>query len=355
MSDKKHIAILESTSKVGQEAIEIIKSNPNHFVIEVLSSQTDADLLIEQAIELKPNHVVIGNEDLYQKVDDILWEHDIKSYTGNDALKQIVEMNSINLVFTALSGLDVVPPTLSAINSGKTVAVANKESLSAAGSLITSLAQSKAVNLLPTDEVHGSLFQCLLGDFDNTIEFVYLTYSFDKVETPEEVEELLKTVQRIIEMRWMFGIPSQKIKLLHHPEAQMKSAVQFEDGSLKAQIGENKALQFAFSYPKRLKTDSSRFNFLAHPNLSFKPADLKTFKILTLAMEVNDKGGNAACILNAALELCSQAFLAARIDFARMTEIVESCIQKVTFVQQPSYEDIVDTDKATRLLAQELI
>lgn len=355
MSDKKHIAILESTSEVGQRALEIIKANPDHFVLEVLTSQNQSDLLIEQAIDMKPNHVVIGDEDLYQQVDDVLWEHDIKSYAGSDAMKQIVEMNSINLVLTALNGLEVIAPTLSAIDSGKTIAIANKDALSSGGSLITDLARKKAVNLLPVDETHSSLFQSLIGDFENTIESVYLTYSIEDVKTESDLDELIKMVQRLSEMKWMFGLSSSKIKLLYHPEAQLKSAVQFEDGVLKAQIGDNNALQFAFSYPIRIKSKAQKFNFLDYPQLTFKAPDLKTFKILELALEVNDMGGNAGSVLNAALEEIKRSFSDKKLDLTRITEIVESCMQKVTFVQQPSYGDIVATDEATRKLAQELI
>ncbi len=382
--NKKNIAILGSTGSIGTQAIDVIKAHPEQFNLEVLTAQNSADLLIEQAIEMKPNHVVIGNEDLYKKVNDALWDHDIKVYAGADALAQVVEMNSIDVVLTALVGYAGLKPTMSAINAGKTIALANKETLVVAGDIITDLARKKGVNILPVDSEHSAIFQCLVGEFHNKIEEIYLTASGGPFRGRKR-EDLLEVTKaqalkhpnwdmgakitidsasmmnkglEVIEAKWLFGLKSEQIKVIVHPQSIIHSIVQFEDGSMKAQMGlpdMKLPIQFALGYPNRLKSDFPRFNFLDYPNLTFEQPDLKTFKNLALAFESMDKGGNAPCILNAANEVVVDAFLKDKIKFLEMSDVIESCLQKATFVQKPSYEDYVASDEETRRLALELV
>ena len=384
MSNRKHIAILGSTGSIGTQAIDVIKANPDSFVLEVLTAQNSADLLIQQAIEMKPNHVVIGNEDLYQKVSDALWDHDIKVYAGADALSQVVEMPTVEIVLTALVGYAGLKPTLAAIEAGKTIALANKETLVVAGDIVTDLARRKGVNILPVDSEHSAIFQCLVGEFHNPIEEIYLTASGGPFRGRKR-EELLQVTKEqalkhpnwemgakitidsasmmnkgleVIEAKWLFNLKPEQIKVIVHPQSIVHSIVQFEDGSMKAQMGlpdMKLPIQFALAYPNRLKSDFPRFNFMDYPELTFEQPDLKTFKNLAFAFDAMDRGGNAACILNAANEVAVDAFLKDKVKFLGMSDIIESCMQKVTFVAQPSYDDYVATDEATRILAQELI
>ena len=384
MSNRKHIAILGSTGSIGTQAIDVIKANPDSFVLEVLTAQNSADLLIQQAIEMKPNHVVIGNENLYQKVNDALWEHDIKVYAGADALSQVVEMPTVEIVLTALVGYAGLKPTLAAIEAGKTIALANKETLVVAGDIVTDLARRKGVNILPVDSEHSAIFQCLVGEFHNPIEEIYLTASGGPFRGRKR-EELLQVTKEqalkhpnwemgakitidsasmmnkgleVIEAKWLFNLKPEQIKVIVHPQSIVHSIVQFEDGSIKAQMGlpdMKLPIQFALAYPNRLKSDFPRFNFMDYPELTFEQPDLKTFKNLAFAFDAMDRGGNAACILNAANEVAVDAFLKDKVKFLGMSDIIESCMQKVTFVAQPSYDDYVATDEATRILAQELI
>lgn len=384
MSNRKHIAILGSTGSIGTQAIDVIKANPDSFVLEVLTAQNSADLLIQQAIEMKPNHVVIGNEDLYQKVNNALWEHDIKVYAGADALSQVVEMPTVEIVLTALVGYAGLKPTLAAIEAGKTIALANKETLVVAGDIVTDLARRKGVNILPVDSEHSAIFQCLVGEFHNPIEEIYLTASGGPFRGRKR-EELLQVTKEqalkhpnwemgakitidsasmmnkgleVIEAKWLFNLKPEQIKVIVHPQSIVHSIVQFEDGSMKAQMGlpdMKLPIQFALAYPNRLKSDFPRFNFMDYPELTFEQPDLKTFKNLAFAFDAMDRGGNAACILNAANEVAVDAFLKDKVKFLGMSDIIESCMQKVTFVAQPSYDDYVATDEATRILAQELI
>ena len=384
MSNRKHIAILGSTGSIGTQAIDVIKANPDSFVLEVLTAQNSADLLIQQAIEMKPNHVVIGNEDFYQKVNDALWDHDIKVYAGADALSQVVEMPTVEIVLTALVGYAGLKPTLAAIEAGKTIALANKETLVVAGDIVTDLARRKGVNILPVDSEHSAIFQCLVGEFHNPIEEIYLTASGGPFRGRKR-EELLQVTKEqalkhpnwemgakitidsasmmnkgleVIEAKWLFNLKPEQIKVIVHPQSIVHSIVQFEDGSMKAQMGlpdMKLPIQFALAYPNRLKSDFPRFNFMDYPELTFEQPDLKTFKNLAFAFDAMDRGGNAACILNAANEVAVDAFLKDKVKFLGMSDIIESCMQKVTFVAQPSYDDYVATDEATRILAQELI
>jgi 1-deoxy-D-xylulose-5-phosphate reductoisomerase len=282
MSNRKHIAILGSTGSIGTQAIDVIKANPDSFVLEVLTAQNSADLLIQQAIEMKPNHVVIGNEDFYQKVNDALWDHDIKVYAGADALSQVVEMPTVEIVLTALVGYAGLKPTLAAIEAGKTIALANKETLVVAGDIVTDLARKKGVNILPVDSEHSAIFQCLVGEFHNPIEEIYLTASGGPFRGRKR-EELLQVTKEqalkhpnwemgakitidsasmmnkgleVIEAKWLFNLKPEQIKVIVHPQSIVHSIVQFEDGSMKAQMGlpdMKLPIQFALAYPQQIK------------------------------------------------------------------------------------------------------
>jgi 1-deoxy-D-xylulose-5-phosphate reductoisomerase len=381
---KKHIAILGSTGSIGTQALEVIAANPDHFVVEVLTAQQNADLLIQQAISFKPNAVVIGQDDLYKKVFDALDSLDIKVYAGVNALAAVVEMDTIDLVLTALMGYAGLQPTIRAINAGKNIALANKETLVVAGELITNLAAEKGINILPVDSEHSAIFQCLVGEFHNPIEKIILTASggpfrgkdrdFLKSVTKAQAlkhpnwemgakitidsASLMNKGLEVIEAKWLFGLSASQIDVVVHPQSIIHSMVQFEDGSIKAQMGlpdMKLPIQFAMAYPERIKSDFPRFNFLDYPNLTFEQPDTTTFRNLSLAYEAMHQGGNVPCILNAANEVVVDAFLKEKIGFLEMSDIVEQSIQKVSKVDKPSLEDYISTDKETRIIALELL
>jgi 1-deoxy-D-xylulose-5-phosphate reductoisomerase len=381
---KKHIAILGSTGSIGTQALEVVREHPEHFQVEVLTTHYKADLLIQQALEFNPNAVVIVDESQYKKVAEALQPKGIKVYAGSAALAQIVEMQDIDVVLTALVGYAGLKPTLNAINAGKQIALANKETLVVAGELITKTAQQKGVNIYPVDSEHSAIFQCLVGEFHNPIEKIYLTASGGPFRGRDE--NFLKTVTKaqtlkhpnwemgakitidsatlmnkgleVIEAKWLFNLKPEQIDVIVHPQSIIHSIVQFEDGSMKAQMGlpdMKLPIQYALSYPNRLKTSFNRFNFMDFPSLTFEQPDKKTFRNLALAFEALDKGGNMPCILNAANEIAVEAFLNDLLPFYKLPEIIEACMQKVSFITNPSYEDYVSTDKETRKVAQDLL
>ncbi|KYG81453.1 1-deoxy-D-xylulose 5-phosphate reductoisomerase [Roseivirga ehrenbergii] len=381
---KKHIAILGSTGSIGTQALEVIQANPDRFQVEVLTAQNNCDLLIEQAITFKPNAVVIGNDHHYDKVFDALDSLDIKVYAGENALSSVVQMDSIDLVLTALVGYAGLRPTIKAIESGKPIALANKETMVVAGELITALAEEYGVNIYPVDSEHSAIFQCLVGEFHNPIEKIILTASggpfrgkdtnFLKTVTKEQAlkhpnwdmgakitidsASLMNKGLEVIEAKWLFNLKQEQIEVIVHPQSIIHSIVQFEDGSMKAQMGlpdMKLPIQFAMTYPERIKTDFPRFDFLNYPALTFEQADTKTFRNLALAYEALKQGGNMACILNAANEVAVEKFLKDEISFLGMSDVVEACMQKVSFVKKPTYEDYVFTDEETRKIAFEHI
>ncbi|MGW8121637.1 1-deoxy-D-xylulose-5-phosphate reductoisomerase [Roseivirga echinicomitans] len=381
---KKHIAILGSTGSIGTQALEVIQANPDRFQVEVLTAQNNCDLLIEQAIAFKPNAVVIGNEDRYDMVFEALDHHDIKVYAGENALSSVVQMDSIDLVLTALVGYAGLKPTIKAIESGKPIALANKETLVVAGELVTALADEYGVNIYPVDSEHSAIFQCLVGEFHNPIEKIILTASggpfrgkdtnFLKSVTKAQAlkhpnwdmgakitidsASLMNKGLEVIEAKWLFNLKQEQIEVIVHPQSIIHSIVQFEDGSMKAQMGlpdMKLPIQFAMTYPERIKTSFPRFDFLNYPALTFEQADTKTFRNLALAYEALHQGGNMACILNAANEVAVEKFLKDEISFLGMSDLVEACMQKVSFVKKPTYEDYVFTDKETRKIAFEHI
>jgi len=381
---KKRLAILGSTGSIGAQALEVVLDQKDKFEVEVLTAHRNADLLIEQAIIHQPNVVVIGEESLYDKVYAELDTHHIKVYAGAEALSQVVQMDTVDLVLTALVGYAGLIPTLAAINAGKNIALANKETLVVAGELVTQRAKAKAVNVYPVDSEHSAIFQCLTGEFQNPIEKIVLTASGGPFRGMNR-EDLLKVTKaqalkhpnwemgakitidsasmmnkglEVIEAKWLFGLKPQQIEVIVHPQSIIHSLVQFQDGSMKAQLGlpdMKLPIQYAMTYPDRLPNKFNRFNFMDYPNLTFEQPDLKTFKNLQLAYDVLKKGGNAPCILNAANEVVVDAFLKQKVGFLQMSDLIEETLQKCTFVAKPKLEDYIASDTEARRITTENI
>lgn len=381
---KKRIAILGSTGSIGTQALDVIKSHPELFEVEALTANRNSDLLIKQSIEFKPNCVVIVDESKFKEVQDALEPHQIKVYAGKEALAQVVEMDTINLVLTALVGYSGLKPTINAIKNKKQIALANKETLVVAGSLITNLCKQYGVNILPVDSEHSAIFQCLVGEYQNPIEKIYLTASGGPFRgwTAEKLanvtkEQALKhpnwemgakiTIDsaslmnkglEVIEAKWLFDLKPEQIDVIVHPQSIVHSIVQFEDGSMKAQMGVpdmKLPIQYALAYPHRIQNTFERFNFMDYPSLTFEKADSNTFRNLSLAYHAMEKGGNSACVLNAANEVVVDAFLKDKVGFLQMSDVVQNCLEKATFVPNPNYDDFVSSDHEARQLAQQLI
>lgn len=381
---RKRIAILGSTGSIGTQTLEVVDKNPDRFQVEVLTAHSNADLLIQQASQYRPNVAVIGQEEKYDQVFSALDPLDIKVYAGSNALASVVQMETIDIVLTALVGYSGLKPTIAAIEAGKPIALANKETLVVAGELVTQLAREKGVNILPVDSEHSAIFQCLVGEFHNPIEKLILTASGGPFRGKSRDELLLVTKQQalkhpnwdmgakitidsaslmnkgleVIEAKWLFGIDLDRIEVVVHPQSIIHSMVQFEDASIKAQLGlpdMRIPIQFALSYPERLKADFPRFDFSDFPSLNFEKPDTSTFRNLALAYEAIKSGGNKPCILNAANEVAVDGFLKDKIGFLEISDVIETCLQKVDFVKQPILEDFVNTDKETRIKAREIV
>lgn len=384
MTEPKRVAILGSTGSIGTQTLDVIRQHPNDFIVEVLTAQNNCDLLIAQALEFNPNAVVIGNEAAYAKVKEALQPHDIKVFAGQKALAQIVEMDTIDVVLTALVGYSGLFPTVNAVKAGKQIALANKETLVVAGEIITALAKENRVNIYPVDSEHSAIFQCLVGEFHNPIEKIILTASGGPFRGKDR--KFLETVTReqalkhpnwemgakitidsasmmnkgleVIEAKWLFGLKTEQIEVVVHPQSIIHSLVQFEDGSLKAQLGlpdMRIPIQFALSFPDRLKSDFERFDFTKYPQLTFEQPDKKTFRNLQLAFDALAKGGNAPCVLNAANEIAVAAFLSKAVGFLEMSDLIEETLAKAEFVSHPSLEDYIETDKRAREITEQLI
>lgn len=382
--EKKSIAILGSTGSIGTQALEVIAAHTDQFEVEVLTAQSNAELLIAQAKAFQPNAVVIGNEDLYPVVKEALVPLNIKVFTGEKALSSIVQMDSIDLVLTALVGYAGLNPTLKAIEAGKNIALANKETLVVAGELVTQLARSKGVNIYPVDSEHSAIFQCLVGEFDNPIEKIILTASGGPFRGKKR-DELLQVTKaqalkhpnwtmgakvtidsaslmnkglEVIEAKWLFALKPSQIEVIVHPQSIVHSLVQFQDSSIKAQLGlpdMRLPIQFALGYPQRLSATFPRFNFTAYPSLTFEPPDTETFRNLALAFSAMERGGNMPCVLNAANEIAVAEFLKDKVGFLQMSDVVEHCLNTIPFKARPTLEDYIATDKETRIRAQERI
>ena len=384
MQEKKHIAILGSTGSIGTQALDVIRQQPDHFVVEVLTSNNNADLLIRQAITFHPNAVVIVDVSKLDYVRQELSAYPVKVYGGEQALAEIVEMDSIDLVLTALVGYAGLKPTLNAIRAGKHIALANKETLVVAGELVTSLAKEKAVNIYPVDSEHSAIFQCLSGEWHNPIEKIYLTASggpfrgrdknfLSSVKKEQALKHpnwdmgakitidsasLMNKGLEMIEAKWLFNLKPSQIDVIVHPQSIVHSIVQFQDGSMKAQMGlpdMKLPIQYALAYPQRLKSEFPRFDFINYPSLTFEKPDPESFRNLSLAIHAMEKGGNLPCIVNAANEIAVAAFLKDQIGFLEMSELIEECMNRISFLAHPGYEDYVQTDAETRKMALELI
>ena len=381
---KKHIAILGSTGSIGTQTLEVVDAHPERFVVEVLTAYNNSDLLIAQAIKHKPNVVVIVNKEKYNAVNNALFSLGIKVYTGQKSLEEVVENDNIDVVLTALVGYSGLKPTVNAIKSGKNIALANKETLVVAGDLITRMCRQYGSSIYPVDSEHSAIFQCLVGERNNPVEKIYLTASGGPFRG-KKTEDLLNVTKEkalkhpnwnmgskitidsaslmnkgleVIEARWLFDLQSDQIEVVVHPQSIIHSAVQFTDGSVISQLGlpdMKLPIQYALGYPERLKNKFKRFSFFDYPSLTFEKADTKTFRNLDLAYRSLKKGGNMSCILNAANEVAVEAFLNDKVGFLSMSDVIENCMEKITFVKNPTLEDYVKTDLETRILARELL
>ena len=381
---KKRIAILGSTGSIGTQALGVVLEQKDRFEVEVLTAHRNADLLIEQAIAHQPNVVVIGEESLYDKVYAALDAHHIKVYAGAEALSQVVQMETVDLVLTALVGYAGLIPTLAAIDAGKNIALANKETLVVAGQLVTQRAKAKGINIYPVDSEHSAIFQCLVGEFHNPIEKIVLTASGGPFRGMNR-EALLNVTKKaalkhpnwdmgakitidsasmmnkgleVIEAKWLFGLKQDQIEVIVHPQSIVHSLVQFKDGSMKAQLGlpdMKLPIQYALAYPDRLPNTFERFNFMDYPSLTFEQPDVKSFRNLQLAYDALEKGGNAPCVLNAANEVVVDAFLKDKVGFLQMSDTIADTLQKCTFVKNPSLEDYIASDTEARRITKDNI
>lgn len=381
---KKRIAILGSTGSIGTQALDVISQNPDHFEVEVLTANNNLELLIAQAKRFQPNVVVITNSCHYDDVKEALKDEPIKVYAGREAIQQVVEMDTIDVVLTAMVGYSGLIPTINAIKAGKHIALANKETMVVAGEIINRLAIENKVNIYPVDSEHSAIFQCLVGEFNNEIEKIYLTASGGPFRgfTMEQLANVTKadalkhpnwdmgakiTIDsasmmnkgfEVIEAKWLFGLKPDQIDVIVHPQSIIHSIVQFRDGSMKAQMGMpdmKLPIQYALNFPERLPSGFKRFNFLDYPNLSFEQPNTKNFRNLALAFEALDQGGNMPCILNAANEVVVQAFLTEKISFLQMPEIIEQTMAKASYIQSPVLDDYIQSDKEVRILTSAMV
>ena len=381
---QKRIAILGSTGSIGTQALEVISGKPDQLSVEVLTALNNADLLIEQSMRHRPNMVVIGNEEHYPKVKEALERHHIKVYCGQEAVAQVAASGSVDMVLTAMVGFSGLKPTLEAIRAGKHIALANKETLVVAGELIMKEAAAKRVAIIPVDSEHSAIYQCLAGEGNNAIEKIILTASggpfrgmdareLEKV-TPEDAlrhpnwfmgpkitidsATMMNKGLEVIEARWLFGTGADQIEVVVHPQSIIHSMVQFEDGSIKAQMGlpdMRLPIQYALSYPERFRSNFERFDFLKYPQLTFEPPDTKIFRNLALSYEVLRRGGNWPCILNAANEVAVEAFLKEQIGFLEIPDVIERTLGRSGFIAEPGLDDYNQADLLARQTAKELM
>lgn len=379
----KNIAILGSTGSIGTQALEVIGSNPSLFKVSVLTAQANVTLLVEQALAFKPDVVVIGDETKYQELKEALKSTNIEVKAGAEALCEVVILPKLHIVLTALVGFAGLKPTIAAIKAGKHIALANKETLVVAGELVTNLAKENGVKILPVDSEHSAIFQCLVGE-ESAIEKIYLTASggpfrgkdiqfLAEVTKQQALKHpnwvmgakitidsatLMNKGLEVIEAKWLFDLEANQIDVIVHPQSIIHSVVQFEDGSMKAQMGlpdMKLPIQYALTYPHRLKNDFKRFNFFDYPALTFEQPNSTVFRNLALAFEALNIGGNMPCIINAANEVVVAEFLKDQIGFLQMSEVIETCMAKIDFVAQPSLEDYFECDQQTRIFAKQLV
>ena len=381
---KKQIAILGSTGSIGTQALQVIEEHPDLYEAYVLTANNRVDELIAQARKFQPEAVVIANKSKYPPLKEALSDLPIKVYAGEEALCQIVQEKPVDIVLTAMVGYAGLKPTINAIRARKTIALANKETLVVAGDLINDLARVNGTPILPVDSEHSAVFQCLAGEVGNPIEKVILTASGGPFRT--YTHEQLATVTKkqalhhptwnmgakitidsasmmnkgfeVIEAKWLFGVRPEQIEVVVHPQSVIHSMVQFEDGAIKAQLGMpdmRLPIQYAFSYPDRVRSSFPRLDFATCSALTFERPDTTRFRNLALAYETLHRGGNLPCIINAANEICVHAFLTDRVSFLGMSDVIEKTLTRVPFIAKPTYEDYVQTDAEARRVAEEIL
>lgn len=382
--NKKGIAVLGSTGSIGTQTLDVVRAFPDHFEIIVLTCGANAELLVNQALEFKPKAVVIEASSQFEYVKSKLSHTSIAVYSGASALEEVVQLDEISIVLNAIVGAAGLRPTVKAIQSGKDIALANKETLVVAGELVMDLAKKFQVKMLPVDSEHSAIFQCLAGEESNPIEKIYITASGGPFRGKDRAflanvkkEQALKhpnwvmgakiTIDsaslmnkglEVIEAKWLFDLDVDQVDVIVHPQSIVHSLVQFQDGSMKAQLGlpdMKLPIQYALTYPKRFENNFERFNFLDYPSLTFEKPDLVTFRNLSLAYESLRRMGNSSCVLNAANEIVVSSFLNDKISFLGMSDVIESVLEKVNYVVKPSLDDYIESDFLARKLAQEII
>lgn len=383
-NNQKRIAVFGSTGSIGTQALEVIAANPDLFTAEILTAQNNEELLIQQALQFVPNIVVIGEESKYQKVKQALAGTDTKVFCGEKALVEVAGMDCYDLMLAAIVGFAGLKPTLAAIDTGKAIALANKETLVVAGDIVMQRAVEKRVPIIPVDSEHSAIFQCLVGETRNRIEKIILTASggpflgrkpnfLVNVKRDHALQHpnwsmgakvsvdsatLMNKGLEMIEAHWLFNLLPEQIQVVVHPQSIIHSMIQFEDGSIKAQMGlpdMKLPIQYAMGFPQRLANDFPRYDFRKPSTLTFEEPDIKTFRNLALATEALEKGGNLPCVMNAANELAVFAFLRNRIGFLDMTDLIERTMDKITFIQNPTLEEYFESDAEAREFAASMI
>lgn len=381
---KKRIAIFGSTGSIGTQALDVIEANPELFEVEILTAHSNDELLIQQALKFNPNAVVIVDEKKYQTVKSALASTHVKVFSGEKALEEVAAFDTYDLMLAAIVGFAGLAPTLKALERKKTIALANKETLVVAGEIVMSRSVANKAPILPVDSEHSAIFQCLIGEHRNPIEKIILTASGGpfrgkkpnfllNVKRDHALQHpnwsmgakitidsatLMNKGLEMIEARWLFNLRPEQVQVIIHPQSIIHSMVQFEDGSIKAQMGlpdMKLPIQYALGFPTRLKNDFPRFDFRKINNLTFEEPDLKTFRNLALAIEALNKGGNLPCVLNAANEIAVWAFLRNRIGFLDMTDLIEKTMQKIPFIEQPTLEEYFDSDAEARNYAASIL
>lgn len=380
----KRLAILGSTGSIGTQALEIVDEHPQLFAVEILSAHANADLLIQQAQKYKPNAVVVTDAKAYEKVKSTLANSDIKVFEGANALNDVVQWESVDFVLAAIVGFAGLHSTLAAIDAGKPIGLANKETLVVAGEIVMARAKDKNVPIIPVDSEHSALFQCLVGEKNADIEKIMLTASggpflgkkpnfLVNVKKAHALQHpnwtmgakitidsatLMNKGLEMIEAKWLFDLQNEQIEVVVHAQSIIHSLVQFKDGSIKAQMGlpdMKLPIQYAMAYPKRIENSFKRFAFKDFRQLSFEDPDVKTFRNLQLAINAMFKGGNTPCVLNAANEMVVNAFLLNKVGFLEMSDIIEQCLSEISFIEKPNLEELVESDAQTRNLAENLL
>lgn len=380
----KNISILGATGSVGTQALAVIQANPGLYKVSALTAQSNATLLISQALTFLPDLVVIGDEDQYQAVKSALSGTAIRVLAGEEALCEAASLAQVDMVLTAIVGSVGLRPTIAAIEAGKDIALANKETLVVAGDLVTRLAKKHGVSIIPVDSEHSAIFQCLVGEGNESIEKIYLTASggpfrgkdreflanvtkAQALKHPNWVmgakitidsASLMNKGLEVIEAKWLFDLEADQIDVIVHPQSIIHSIAQFKDGSMKAQMGVpdmRLPIHYALAYPHRISSDFERFNFLDYPELSFYKADNATFRNLDLAYVALRKGGNMPCIINAANEVVVNAFLQDQIGFLQMSDVIQQCMEEMAFVGEPGLNNYLETDRHTRIFANQLV